>query len=107
MMCITGIIFILLHQRATHFWYFWRFFAASKKLSKNLSARIILVLDATFVPNLTLSGLLRPEISFGEKTVTHLPTHPVHFTIGEPQSTEEKCKIIQKSLNYAKNCMMT
>jgi len=32
---------------------------------------IILVLDATFVPNLTFLGLLSPEILFGEKTVSH------------------------------------
>jgi len=34
--------------------------------------RIIPILYATFVLNLTiLGGLLGPEISFGEKTVTH------------------------------------
>jgi len=41
--------------------------------SRNLSARIIFVLHTTFVPTLTLLGLLNPEISFGEKkTVTQL-----------------------------------
>jgi len=48
-------------------------FATIKKLSKNLSACIILVLYATFVQNLTFLGLLSPEISFGERTVTHPP----------------------------------
>jgi len=48
---------------------------------KNLSACIILVLDATFMPNLTFLGLLSPEISFGEKPVTHEDRHPAYFTI--------------------------
>jgi len=30
------------------------------------SVHIMLVLDASFVPNLTFFGLLNPEISFGE-----------------------------------------
>jgi len=34
--------------------------------SKNLSARIILVLNSTFAPHLTFLGLLSPEISFGD-----------------------------------------
>jgi len=42
-----------------------------KTFSKNLNALIILVLGATFVPNLTFLDFLNPEISFGEKTVTH------------------------------------
>jgi len=46
--------------------------------------RIILILDATFVPNLMLSGLLSHEISFGEKTVTHPDNHPAYFAICEP-----------------------
>jgi len=36
--------------------------------------RIIFILDATFVPNLTFLGLLNSEISFGEKTDTHPDT---------------------------------
>jgi len=54
-------------------------FATIKNFSRNLSTHIILVLDATFVPNLTFLGLLSPEISFGEKTVTQIPSffrHP-------------------------------
>jgi len=49
------------------------------KTFSRISARIILVLDATFVPNLTFLGLLSPEILFGEKTVTQTPSlirHP-------------------------------
>jgi len=38
-----------------------------KTTSKNLSARITLVLDATFVPNFTFFGLLSHEISIGKK----------------------------------------
>jgi len=55
---------------------FGQFFALLPKLknvSRNLSVRIILILDATFVPNLTFLGLLNPEILFGEKK---LPCHP-------------------------------
>jgi len=58
--------------------YFWRFFCKFchnwRTVSKNLSAHIILVLNATFAPNLTFLGLLSPEISVGEKTVTHSPS---------------------------------
>jgi len=40
---------------------------------------IICIIDATFVPNLAFLGLLSPDISFGEKTVTHPDTHtPTH-----------------------------
>jgi len=45
------------------------------KASRNLSVHIILILDATFVPNLKFLGLLSAEISLGEKTVTHPDTH--------------------------------
>jgi len=45
---------------------------------------IILVLDATFTPNLTFSGFLSPEISLGEKPITHSPT----------RSTEEYDSVI-------------
>jgi len=37
----------------------------------------------TFVPNLTLSGLLSPEILFGEKTVTLPDSHPAYFAVRE------------------------
>jgi len=47
--------------------------------SRNLSVCIILVLDATFMPNLTFLGLLWSEISFGENN--HPPRHPAYFTI--------------------------
>jgi len=46
--------------------------------AKNLSEHIILILDATFVPNLTFLGPLSPEISFGEKIVTH-PSSLFHY----------------------------
>jgi len=42
---------------------------------KNLSVHIILILDATSVPNLAFFGLLSPGILFGKKTVTHPNTH--------------------------------
>jgi len=45
-----------------------------KTFPKNQNACIILILDATFVPNLTFLGLLNPEISFREKTVTPTDT---------------------------------
>jgi len=58
------------------FWQFFANFATIKKtFSKNPRASIILVLDATFLTNLTFLGLLSPEISFGEKT-THPNAHP-------------------------------
>jgi len=51
---------------------------------------IILVLDATYVPNLTFFGLLSPETSLGEKPVTysqtHSDTHPAYFAIHEPKT---------------------
>jgi len=46
------------------------FIISCKNFSKNIRVNIILVLDAAFVPNLTFLGLLRPEILFGEKSVT-------------------------------------
>jgi len=52
------------------------FSTIKKTSSKNLNVCVILVLDVTFVPNLTFLGLLSPEISFGEKTYTQTPTHP-------------------------------
>jgi len=45
-----------------------------KTFFENLSACIILVLDATFVPNLTFLDFLSLGISFEEKTVTHIDT---------------------------------
>jgi len=45
---------------------FANFATIKKDFSKNLSAHIILVLDATFVPNFL--GLLSPEISFGKNS---------------------------------------
>jgi len=41
---------------------------------KNVSVHVILVLNTTFVLNMTFLGLLSPEILFGEKTVTHTDT---------------------------------
>jgi len=51
--------------------YFLQIMPQLKTFSKHLSAHIILILDATFVPTLTFLGLLGPEISFREKTVTY------------------------------------
>jgi len=64
-----------------YFWQFFANFATIKKLSKNISARIIFVVDAIFLPNVAFLGPFSPEISFGEKTVTH----PAYFAIREPQ----------------------
>jgi len=52
---------------------------------KSLSPRIILVLFAIFVPNLTFLGLLSPAVSFGEKkTVTHPDIQLAYIAIREP-----------------------
>jgi len=59
--------------------------AIKKLFSSNLSACLILVLDNTFVPNLTFLDHLSPDISFAEKTVTQSPTHPAYFAIRETQ----------------------
>jgi len=75
---ITDVIFILLHQRAARA-YFWRFFivkfaAITNTLLRNLSARIILVQESTFVPNMTVLGLLCPEWdTVGEKRSLSYP----------------------------------
>jgi len=53
------------------FLYFLQILLQLKTFSETSSVHIILILDATFVPNLTFSGLLSPEISLGEKLVTH------------------------------------
>jgi len=64
--------------------YFANFATQLKNFFRKLSARIILVLDATFVPNLTFLGILRPEISFGEKmSPTQTSTHPVCLEVRE------------------------
>jgi len=43
---------------------------------------IILVLDATFVPNLTFVGLLSTEVSLGEKQpLTETVRHPAYFAM--------------------------
>jgi len=57
-------------------------FATVKKLSKNLSACSVFVLDAAFMQNLTFLSLLSSEISFGEKN-SHPPRHPAYFAIHE------------------------
>jgi len=59
----------------------WKFLQILPQLIffKNLSVRIILILDATFVPNLKFIGILSPEISSREKIVTH----PPYFTTRE------------------------
>jgi len=67
------------------------------------SACIILVLDATFVLNLTFLSLLSPEISFREKTdavryvmlmPTHSLRHPAYFAIREAQCSALRNKFI-------------
>jgi len=62
---------------------FANFATIKKLLSKHLIARIILVLDVTFVPNLMFLGLLSAEISFGEKNhpATQLISPSVNFTL--------------------------
>jgi len=52
---------------------FWQILPL-KTFSKSLSARIIHVLDATVVPNVTCLGHISSEISFKVKTVTHTDT---------------------------------
>jgi len=43
---------------------------------KNLIVHIILILDASIVPNLMFLGLLSPGISFGEQSPTQTDTRP-------------------------------
>jgi len=64
---------------------FVNFAAIKKTFSENLRACIIFVQDATFVPNLTFLGVLSPEISFEEKTISHPPRQPAYFAIREPR----------------------
>jgi len=66
-----------------------------KKFCRNLSAPIIPVLRATFVPNFTFLGLFSPEISFGEKkSPTQTPrqtlSHPAYFAIREVSALNEE-----------------
>jgi len=82
-------------EKRTYFWqflaYFLRFLPQLKNFFRKLSVCIILVLDATFVPNSTFVGLLRPEIPFGEQN-SHPPRYPhiqtnsqlAYFAISEP-----------------------
>jgi len=49
------------------FTFFWQILPQLKTFSKNLSACIILILDAAFVLNLTFLGILSYEILLGEK----------------------------------------
>jgi len=68
------------------FWHIFRIcFENLKTFSKNLSASIFLLLDATFMSNVMFLGLLSPEILLGEKPVTHTATHPAYFAIHEPE----------------------
>jgi len=60
---------------------FWKILLQLKSFFKNLSACIILILDATLVPNLMFLGLLSPEISLGEKLVTHTATQPISQSV--------------------------
>jgi len=73
--------------------YFWCFFLQILPYFKNFlqksSQHIILVLGIVNVPNLTFLGLLRPQISFWEITVTQT-SNPAYFTIREPQCSALK-----------------
>jgi len=65
---------------------FFASFAAIKKIFQKIilqKCKCALVLDATFVPNLALLGLLSPEVSFGEQAVTHTTRHPAYIAISE------------------------
>jgi len=71
---LLGLLFGFSGNACTHFGvlrlfsqFFCQFFLQLKSFSKTLSAHIILVLDATFVPNLMFLGLLNSETSFAEK----------------------------------------
>jgi len=48
-----------------YFLAFLPIFSQLKTFPRNLSARIIIVLNATFLPNFTILGLLSAEISSG------------------------------------------
>jgi len=85
--CITGVVFISLHKRAANFLaYFCAFFAnfvTVKKLSRNLSARIILVPDAIFVLHLTFLTFSVLRYRLEKKTVTQPESDPAYFAIRE------------------------
>jgi len=68
-----------------------------KNFSRNLSACIILILDAIFLPNLTFLGLLGPEISLGEKTVSCPHRHPAHFAFCEHVSAVHRGESVYDS----------
>jgi len=59
--------------------FFANFATVKNFFSKTVTARMILVLGATFVPNLTFLSLLSPEILFGEKEVAQSPTQKPSF----------------------------
>jgi len=63
-----------------------------KTFFKNLSAPIILVLDASFVANLTFLGLLSREISFKN---SHPHRHAAYFAIREPQCSTQRNMRVQ------------
>jgi len=69
-----------------YFGIFLQILSQLKKTSKNLNARIILVLDAAFVSNLTFLVLLSAEISFGKKSPAHLHLYTDTQLILQPQS---------------------
>jgi len=64
--------------------FFANFATMKNRFSKNLSARLILPVDATFVSNLTFLGLLSPDISLGEKNNHHPCTHPDNTQLISP-----------------------
>jgi len=73
------------YHKTYYFGVFLQILSQLKTFSKNRSARIILLLNATFMPNLTFLGLLGAEISFREKTVSpQTPKHPAYLAIREP-----------------------
>jgi len=83
-----------------------------------LSVHVILVLDVTFVPNLTFLGLLSPEILFGEKPsptqASSLFRHPQCYAVvgTEPFSTslkdyDDKSQKLNNSTRVLRNMLQS
>jgi len=62
---------------------FWAFFDKFATIKNFFQKSKSVHHPHTFVPNLTLLGLLSSEILFGEKTVTHPDRHPAYFAVRE------------------------
>jgi len=80
------------------------FFCKLKLLSKNLTALIILVLVATFAPNLTFLGLLTHEIFIGKNTHSHTqtPRHSAYFAVTAcmPVVLCTCCFMLRRDVNF-------